>query len=212
MPTPKRWHPVSRDLNEDPELWAFTDQFGDRYLRLWLEILALLDRHDNHWRVQGDWVGSLARKCRLKPGQTKEAVIWLVDNEWIVAVLTGQQTASKLSTDRQQTASKPPADRQPTISQCLTDGLLLVMSSRNYSKFHKTREASGAKHGTLQTPSYPNLPYPNLRSDLKVPVGSGDNSKKGLTRVASGITEFFKNKMDGDDEDTLATLREEPMP
>ena len=42
MPVPKRWFPLSRDINDDAEVWELTDKFRGNALRLWMEILALL--------------------------------------------------------------------------------------------------------------------------------------------------------------------------
>src|SRR3990167_8705411 len=45
MPGYKRWFPVSQHINRDPELWDLCRQFGDRSIRVWLEILSIADRH-----------------------------------------------------------------------------------------------------------------------------------------------------------------------
>src|SRR3990167_6798296 len=45
MPGYKRWFPVSQHINRDPELWDLCRQFGDRSIRIWLEILSIADRH-----------------------------------------------------------------------------------------------------------------------------------------------------------------------
>lgn len=145
MPTPKRWHPVSRDLNEDPELWALTEQFGDRSLRLWLEILSLIDRHENRWRVSGDWVGTLSRKCRVFGKKVSAVIAWLIKNEWLCVEETDE------------------------------NGSPLILASRNYWKYHKRREPSEAALGSDQgstknqdvAPSYPNLSDPTRTRDKR---------------------------------------------
>lgn len=83
MPSPKRWHPVSRDLNEDAELWAFTEEFGDRAIRIWLEVLSILDRTENHWRLNGDWLGTISRKVRLYPKKVYSSVLWMTKKGWL---------------------------------------------------------------------------------------------------------------------------------
>ncbi len=103
-----------RDLNDDPELWALTEQFGDRSLRIWLEILALIDRHENRWRVSGDWVGTLSRKCRVFGKKVSAVIDWLIKNEWLC------------------------------VEESDPNGFPLILASRNYWKFHKRREPSGA--------------------------------------------------------------------
>ena len=56
MPTRKRWHPVSRGPETKiRKLWALTEQFGSRSLRLWLEILrphrSSRESLESQWRL-----------------------------------------------------------------------------------------------------------------------------------------------------------------
>lgn len=162
MPTPKRWHPVSRDLNQDPELWAFTNRFGDRYLRLWLEVVALIDQHDNAWRLTGDWVGTLSRKVRGSVKNCSAAIGWMLEKEWLI------------------------------VLERSADGSPLVLSTRNFWKFHKRREPSRAAQApdgrTVNTvdmaPSYPNLSDPNLHGEKEIQERT--EGKEGIGEVVRG--------------------------
>lgn len=136
MPSPKRWHPVSRDANDDPELWEFTDRFGDRSIRIWLEVFAQIDRHENNWRLIGDCVGTLSRKCRASRKKVRAAIEWMIQKEWL------------------------------EVLERDAEGFSSVLAARNYWKYHKRREPNGAMHGHQteatrdreMAPSYPNLP------------------------------------------------------
>ena len=118
MPTPKRWHPISRDLNDDPEAWELTDTFGDRALRIHLEVLSTLDKTENSWRLTGHWLAGLSRKVRQQPATVWRVILWMLEKGWLIA----EETA---------------ADGSPTI-----------LKARNYWKYHKMRESSGAKLDT----------------------------------------------------------------
>jgi hypothetical protein len=59
------YFPVSQDINSDPEVWELTDKFGDRSLRVWLEILSIADR--NNGTLPGRWElypSILAGRCK----------------------------------------------------------------------------------------------------------------------------------------------------
>ena len=126
MPSPKRWHPVSRDLNDDSQVWELTNKFGDRAIRVWLEVLAVLDRVDNSWHLQGPWEAGLARKCRLKLKTIRSVLQFMLDSRWIII-------------------TKPAHDDNPPI-----------MSTRNYWKFHKMRESKEDKQAPPPNLPYPN--------------------------------------------------------
>ena len=132
MPSPKRWFPKSRDFNDDPEGWELTDTFGDRTVRLWDEICAILDKTDNHWEVSGRWLASLSRKVRQSSATVSRVLGWLVANHWL------------------------------TIEQVSTDGSPLVYSSPNYWKYHKKQETKGEIQGPAAGAGIgPSLPDPS---------------------------------------------------
>lgn len=155
MPSPKRWHPVSRDLNDDPELWEFTTRFGDRALRLWLEILAVLDRQENQWRLTGEWLKFLSRKTRQYPKNCSSQVLYLISIGFI------------------------------SVLQRNLDGSPLVLSLPNYWKYHKRKETKGEKHGTAPGSDVgPSLPYPNL-SEPSLPKEEEKEKRRREPRATS---------------------------
>lgn len=146
MPSPKRWFPTSRDLNDDPEIWELTDLFGDRALRTWLEILAILDRVDNSWKLSGQWLAGLSRRTRQKPGSIQRQLGWMVVKGWL------------------------------TVRETLPDGLPAVYSATNYAKYHRTSELKGNKPvPDTGAKGAPSLPYPN-RTEPSSSEGSGVNT------------------------------------
>ncbi len=102
-----RYFPVSHELNSDPEVWEFTDEFGDRSLRIWLEILRIMDAEKNHWKVVKGWDSVISRKVRQTPATVRSAVGWMLARGWLVV-------------------------RQPSAS-----GSPEVIGVRNYTKFRK---------------------------------------------------------------------------
>lgn len=84
MPTPKRWFPVSREINDDHELWEFTDLFGEHALRFWLEILSILDRNHNTICLVDNSVYNICRKVRKSPASGRRMIGWLLANHWLV--------------------------------------------------------------------------------------------------------------------------------
>ena len=136
MPTPKRWHPISRDLNDDPEVWELTDMFGDRAIRIHLEVFATLDKTENEWRLTGQWLAGLSRKVRQQPATVRRVIDWMLIRGWLIA----KESAS--------------------------DGHTTILSARNYLKYHKRREPRSAELGPQtehkrshdRVPPYPNLP------------------------------------------------------
>ena len=164
MPRPKRYFPVSREVNDDAELWALTDEFGDRTFRLWMEILACLDKTENRWKLAGDWLAVVSRKVRQQPATVWRTLHWMMDKHWL-------------------TAKKAAADGSPVI-----------LSSPKYWKYHRFKERDGSvqdsdeEAGTAPLLPYPNLPYPNRtkksrRGDgVKAvdSVDSGQGNRKGV--------------------------------
>lgn len=110
MPVPKRWMPVSRDINDDGQGWQFTDQFGDRALRTWLEILSILDKTENSWRCDFGALAAVARKVRQTLATVQREVGWMLASGWLEV-------------------------RQP-----LADGSPGILRAPKYAKYHKTPE------------------------------------------------------------------------
>lgn len=141
MPVPKRYFHCSQEINSDPELWAFTAEFGDRSLRTWLQILSILDRSANQWRVSGDWLGTLSRMVRQSVANVSRQIRWLTENEWLL------------------------------VRETAADGSPLVFEARNWTKYNRSQEQkgsrtnpdSGTRRGLVGTPSFPTpAPTPSL--------------------------------------------------
>lgn len=170
MPTPKRWHPVSRDLNDDAELWEFTERFGDRALRTYLEVLANVDKSDNSWRMTSHALASISRKTRQMLATVQREVDWMVEKGWLV------------------------------ISEQAAEGSPAILSTRNYWKYHKRRELKGAileeateSFGARdRAPSYPNLSFPNLKKKREEGVGRGGAQLRCEKRVEQAGDSFLR--------------------
>lgn len=132
MPTPKRWFPLSRDFNDDPETWELTEEFGDRAIRIPLEVFACIDKTENEWRLTGRWLDGLSRKVRQKPATVQRVIDWMLAKGWLVADRT-----------------------------TVTDSVM-VLRARNYWKYHRRREPNGNQEGAALAPPLPNLPKTNL--------------------------------------------------
>jgi hypothetical protein len=116
MPTPKRWFPVSREINDDHELWEFTDLFGKHSLRFWLEILSILDRNDNTISLVDKSVCSIARKVRQTPASARRMIGWILAKHWLV------------------------------IGQLTEDGSPSIGHSPNFSKYRSSMENHRSRH------------------------------------------------------------------
>jgi hypothetical protein len=133
---PSRYFPFSQEFNSDPEGWELTNTFGDRMLRVWLQILAIGDR--NGGVIKGtpeQWAPVFARTVFSKNNQkwfrrdsetVLKALRWFSEKHWI----------------RIREGSDP--------------ALIIV----NYAKYHKTRSENSPP------PNHPNLSEPSepLRS------------------------------------------------
>ena len=83
MPTPKRWMPISRDINDDDEFNELAKRFGVAGVRVFLEVMALLDKTDNSWRLSGDFLGRIASKCRTTRNIVQRVLQLFLDFRWI---------------------------------------------------------------------------------------------------------------------------------
>lgn len=87
-----RYFPVSQDINADPEVWELTDRFGDRALRVWLEILSIADRNNGY--LPGLWINYpsiLAGRCKSTARHLREVCEWVtrwleVDSQGVARV------------------------------------------------------------------------------------------------------------------------------
>ncbi len=119
MPRIKRWFPVSQDFNDDGSLWDFTEKFGDRSLRLWLEICAILDKTENRWEMTESSCKAVFRKARIRLATGWLAVGWLLRSRWLA------------------------------VPQRLQTGQVGVYGSPNYWKYHPRAEPEDFLFDTL---------------------------------------------------------------
>lgn len=86
------YFPVSQDINSDEEVWELTETFGDRSLRVWLEILSIADR--NNGILPGRWErypSLLAARCKSTTRHLVTVCKWLtrwldIDSEGVARV------------------------------------------------------------------------------------------------------------------------------
>lgn len=84
MPSVKHWFPVSHDINQDPEVWELTEQFGDRALRVWLEILSIADRNDGLIGLDYNSITTaVAYKCRCKTTRVRLMLDFITTKGWV---------------------------------------------------------------------------------------------------------------------------------
>jgi hypothetical protein len=104
----KRYFPVSHEINHDPEMMQFKEDHGLPGFSLWLEILALLDRHENQLLVTEKWLATISKLvgCRFATGLL--ALNKWVTNGWLIP------------------------------SQPFAKGLQITYSSPKYGEYHRT--------------------------------------------------------------------------
>ena len=99
MPVPKRYFHCSQDINDDEEVWELTESFGDRALRVWLEVLAILDKTDNQLSIKSNglgWVTKIGRKTKTYPTRVLLILGWCVEREWLQCVFVdNRQVATR---------------------------------------------------------------------------------------------------------------------
>lgn len=121
-------------------MWEFTDTFGDRSIRTWLQILIYLDRSANQWRLAGDWLAVLSRTVRQSSANLRRQIGWLVEKRWLV------------------------------VGEHAADGSPLVLKSPNWLKYNRTQEhkrnGTIPDKGAVNDPL---LPFPSPTPSLSVP-------------------------------------------
>lgn len=189
MPVAKRWHPVSRDLNSDPEVWQLTSLYGDRALRVWLEILSGADKTTNQIPLSGLWLSSLAHLTRTNLEKVVRIIVWMLDQGWIevhgapgsveswVCTLRNlcvnwPKTRRKLGEDLPQTSRRLPGDHTKTESR-------LFLCTCKYWRYHKRQEPRGADDGSLPSRSEPSLPK-EIKEEEKKLTSSGVEHSNGI--------------------------------
>jgi hypothetical protein len=105
----KHWWRCSHDFNLDPEMWELTDLYGDRAIRVALQINSILDKCDNRWEANKAAFEAVFRTCRIYP-KTGWKVIWFLFSR------------KKICVHKQDSSQK-----------------ILVFGSPNYWKYHTTQ-------------------------------------------------------------------------
>lgn len=153
MHIPKRWFHVSQEINNDPEMWWFTSQFGERAIRTWLQILVYLDKTGNEWRVTGDWLGTLSRVVRQTAPNVSGQLDWMTANGWL------------------------------RVRKEAADGSPLIFETPNWSKYNRRLEqqkstiVSDSVAHSAPFLSYPS-PIPSPSHTLPTPKEGKDRIKK----------------------------------
>ena len=178
MPRIRRWFHVSHDINSDPEVWELTDRFGDRALRVWMQMLSIADT--NNGRLKGritDWVGILLglysrgnpRWQQRDRARLDALFLWMAGKGWIAISgdPEGRQRALRDASDTSLTGFRQPSDLSLTrlrdASRDLSDTSLEVV---NYWKYNPRRDTKEYPLGK-QITSPPILSSPIL--SLKTP-------------------------------------------
>jgi hypothetical protein len=150
MPRIKRYFPVSHDINEDAEVWEFTEKFGDRAFRTWMEILRILDRNENYFHFTPEWLAGASRKVRQRPTKLRRQIRWIAAKRWLA------------------------------IRETAADGSLTVFYAPNYAKYHNVPERNGSDKDSQSSPlrSFPSRSEPNQPKDA--PAADPLDEKKKL--------------------------------
>jgi hypothetical protein len=215
MPSPKRWFPVSREVNHDPELWEMTELYGDRALRIWLELLAWADKNDNHVQLSGRWVASLAQLTKTNLKTVVRVVAWILDRGWIV-IMGDQNIAEKwietlrhLSKDFPKTGRRLAEDLPEThrrmVEEWAENGRRLSLCTANYWKYHRRPDPTGNKK-EAGTDSLPVPPFPSLPKDKEREEGK----RAGSTSSAPASGARNGRKVSLADEEFIAALKNNP--
>ena len=86
MPKIKRYFPVNHNINDDPEIWDMTRQFGDRSLRVWMELLSTGDRNDGYLPTMSQaYARALAGKCQVSASTVSKVWDHAHKYAWIVS-------------------------------------------------------------------------------------------------------------------------------
>lgn len=128
----QRYVPITQGFNDDPEAWELTDTFGDRSIRLWIEILRIMEESGNEWRQVDGWSTSLSRKVRQSSAKVRLIVDWMLAKGWLI------------------------------VRQVSADGSPIILGARNYAKFHDRRKTAKIITPNSDVVPLPILSYPIL--------------------------------------------------
>lgn len=156
MPPVKRYFHCSQEIIADPEIWEMINEFGDRFILTWIQILIYLERTDNQWRLTGDWLAVLSRSVRQSSAKVRRQVGQLVAKEWLL------------------------------VGEVAADGSPLVLKGRNWLKYNKSRytkkdslqTASGIDTSPLRSVPFPSVPKEEEEEEKKGMQGEARSVQK----------------------------------
>lgn len=152
MPPIKRWFPVSQNINSDPEVWELTDKFGDRALRVWLEMLSWSDRNEGLLKGKIEWWT-----------QSLMSVYHCHNPRWYRRDLERLQKAIRWMSERGWIALRSASDGYQSDVREGSETALVVL---NYAKYHKQRVTNKLP----SEPSEPSEPSKNHKNDSLFPL------------------------------------------
>jgi len=172
MPRIKRWFPVSQSINQDPEIWEMTEAFGERALRVWLEILSIGDRNEGVLKgtIEG-WAGVLMsvysqRNPRWvnRDLETLQRLLRWLSERGLIIIRDGSESLQKGFKKLSEAAQK-------AVRDVSNPSLIIV----NYGKYHKTweleRNPIGIRRGSLPSePSEPSEPIHLKKDEYRIPL------------------------------------------
>lgn len=200
MPVIKRYFKVSQEINHDPEMWEMTEKFGDKALRVWLQILSALDRGDNEYKLSGLWLSQLSKTTKTNMKTVLPAVLWMIERKWLI--VSGDisecadwvQTSRRLAADFPQTHRRLPADSPQNPRRILADfaqtGCRLVLRAPNWTKYNRTQERKGSGQVPASLPSYPT---PTPTPILTLPKKKNAPLRANFMADSEWIEELKKN-------------------
>lgn len=163
MPSPKRWFALSRDINDDPEFDELCEKFKTGGIRVWLEVLSILNKTSNEWVLLGDFCKSLSRKCKTNRRTVVEVLHWCCDKRWLTLTTVEQQLNDTCTTLAQQ--------RYAYIAP-------------NYLKYNRTREPKGIKPVPDMGASLHPTQHNTTRHNIKTPDTVSPKPKKARKEIA----------------------------
>lgn len=168
MPKIKRWFPVNQSINHDPEIWELTHKFGDRALRVWLELLSVGDRNEGVLKGSIESWASVFMTVYSERNprwigrdlDTIQSILrWMVEKGWIV-LRDGSETA--------QSGFRRLSERSQKAIRGLSSPSLIVT---NYAKYHRSWELDSLPISSLPSdPILPILSEPKIKIRVKTKI------------------------------------------
>ena len=189
----KRYFPVSHDINSDPEFQELCAKHKVIGVRLFFEIMALLDQTDNHLKVTGG--DRFLKSFRSKTGGNirtiSKAFVFMLEKKWICLGDDSGEIDISLTTVSQQLDNC-----FATVLQ-LFDNCFATVSHKccyiyapNYVKYHRIQVP---KSETIGVP--PNLPLPNLPSSSS-DIGKYLQKKEDKKEFSNSLSQHKENRKD----------------